>query len=153
MKTKPGHPGTRLLPAPIERNRELAEDITLFAVSLGKARVELWHGLAQAREGEAHRWAEQWSRVSPEERHRALDRRFSPGEAAANALRELGRECGEGVLEAVVDATPSFLRFVFEERPRARKGGEPGAFADHLARRLVRECLGPQPSYSPVGTS
>ena len=147
MKTQPLHTSTRVLPSSLERDRGLAEDIVLFAVALRKARDPLSDGLVQAREGEAACWAGQWRRVSPDERCRALDRRFSPGEASANALRELGSECGEALMGAVMDATPLFLRFVLDGSAR-QTGRSLSGFAVRLASRLVRECVGPQPSRS-----
>jgi hypothetical protein len=149
MKTVTRHAATRLLPVPLGRDRTLAEDVTLIAVAFGKAREELWLGLGAERADQAVRWAEQWKRVSPDERHRALDRRFSPDEASAVALRSLGHECGSEWMEVMHEATPSFLRFVFEGRPRGGRPALPGRFGTALIRRLVRECVGPPPSRTP----
>jgi len=150
MKTRTLHAATRILPPLLERDRALAEDIVLFAVALRQSREPLWVGLAQEREGEALRWAEQWRRVSPDERHRALDRRFTPGEPSALALRELGTECGPALLGEVLAATPSFLTFALEGRVAPSPGVAPSPFGSVLARRLVRECVGPQPSRTAV---
>lgn len=146
MKTRTLHASTRILAPPLERDRALAEDIVLFAVALRQSREPLWAGLAQEREGEAMRWAEQWRRVSPDERHRALDRRFTPGEPSALALRELGSECGPALLAELLAATPSFLKFALEGRAAPPSDEALGPLGSALARRLARECVGPQPS-------